>query len=81
MYVCICKRVSEHELRHHVERGARSVEEVGQHCGAGTDCGSCQDDIADLIDELRAVPALAPAFRVAVRLTDLSLGSSLSTAG
>ena len=51
MYVCICARVRECELRAAIEDGARSEETVGDVCGAGTGCGTCLDRICDLIDE------------------------------
>jgi bacterioferritin-associated ferredoxin len=51
MYVCICARVRECELRDAIGRGARSEETVGDACGAGTGCGTCLDRICDLIDE------------------------------
>jgi bacterioferritin-associated ferredoxin len=31
--------------------GARTEEAVGAACGAGTNCGSCLDRIADLIED------------------------------
>ena len=51
MYVCICARVRECDLRTAIERGARTEESVGDACGAGTGCGSCLDRIDDLIVE------------------------------
>jgi len=51
MYVCICARVRECELRTAIRRGARSEETVGDACGAGTGCGTCLDRICDVIDE------------------------------
>jgi bacterioferritin-associated ferredoxin len=52
MYVCICMRVRERELRAAIQRGARTEETVGDECdGAGTGCGTCLDRICDLIDE------------------------------
>ena len=51
MYVCICARVRECELKAAIHRGARSEETVGDACGAGTGCGTCLDRICDLIDE------------------------------
>jgi bacterioferritin-associated ferredoxin len=51
MYVCICMRVRERELRAVIQRGARTEETVGDECGAGTRCGTCLDRICDLIDE------------------------------
>ena len=58
MYVCICARVREREIRKVIERGARDEESVGEACGAGTGCGSCLDRIAELIEEhYQRVPA------------------------
>ncbi len=51
MYVCICARVRECELRTAIRSGARSEETVAEVCGAGRTCGSCLDRICDVIDE------------------------------
>ena len=51
MYVCICERVREGEVRSVIRCGARTEEAVGEACGAGTGCGTCVDRIVDLIDE------------------------------
>jgi bacterioferritin-associated ferredoxin len=61
MYVCICARVRECEVRTAIERGARCEESVGDACGAGTGCGTCLDRIYDLIDEEHANTPLAMA--------------------
>jgi bacterioferritin-associated ferredoxin len=49
MYVCICSRVRECELRAAIRSGAHTEEAVGDVCGAGTGCGTCLDRIGDLI--------------------------------
>ena len=62
MFVCICERVRECEVRTAIRCGARTEEAVGAACGAGTNCGSCLDRISDLIDDqeqLDTLPALA----------------------
>jgi bacterioferritin-associated ferredoxin len=51
MYVCICARVREADVRTAIRCGARTEEKVGDACGAGTRCGTCLDRICDLIDE------------------------------
>ena len=60
MYVCICARVRECELRDAIRCGARTEEEVGAACGAGTGCGSCLDRIATIIDEENRADTLVP---------------------
>ncbi|MQA26608.1 MAG: (2Fe-2S)-binding protein [Micromonosporaceae bacterium] len=52
MYVCICARVAEREVRSAIHSGASSEQAVRDACGAGTGCGACADRICELIDEL-----------------------------
>ena len=57
MYVCICHAVSENRLTDAIAAGARTEEEVGDACGAGTGCGSCLDRICDVLDALEPAAA------------------------
>jgi bacterioferritin-associated ferredoxin len=60
MIVCLCKGVSCGAIRKAIAEGARTVEEVGLSCGAGTDCGGCRGTVADIVEEeLEAAPGLA----------------------
>ncbi|HET8659000.1 MAG TPA: (2Fe-2S)-binding protein [Micromonosporaceae bacterium] len=59
MYVCVCNRVRDCEVRAAIRCGARSEEAVGTACGAGTGCGSCLERIGDLIDEETRADTLA----------------------
>jgi bacterioferritin-associated ferredoxin len=45
--VCICHPTSERDLEAVIDDGARTVQEIGQRCGAGTGCGSCVDELRD----------------------------------
>ncbi|MER7284034.1 (2Fe-2S)-binding protein [Dactylosporangium sp. NPDC000244] len=56
MYVCICHRVRECEIRRVIQSGAHTEDAVGDECGAGTGCGTCLDRIADLIDAESPTP-------------------------
>jgi len=58
MFVCICARVRECEVRTAIRHGARSEVSVGDACGAGTGCGSCHDRIRDMIAEESSVDTL-----------------------
>lgn len=50
MYVCVCEAVTDHEIRKAVENGASSVGEV-MHCTrAGTRCGSCRTELAQMVE-------------------------------
>lgn len=60
MYVCVCKAVSDKEIRQLIQGGARSTAEIERQCGAGGDCGSCVGDLEAMIDAaLLARPAAA----------------------
>ncbi|MES1171811.1 MAG: (2Fe-2S)-binding protein [Bacteroidota bacterium] len=60
MILCLCQGVSDRTVRLAVINGAGSVDEVAQRCGAGSDCGSCQHAIEDIIDEAGVVAAGMP---------------------
>lgn len=65
MYVCICAAVTDDRIRSCIAQGARTVEEVGEACEAGTGCGSCHDQIDVFLaaayapSELEQLPATA----------------------
>jgi len=42
-------KVCDRTIRECVERGARSVEDVGRACQAGTGCGGCRPTIRALV--------------------------------
>jgi bacterioferritin-associated ferredoxin len=47
--VCLCLGVSEPDVRRIVAAGARTPEEIGAACGAGTDCGACTLALTELV--------------------------------
>ena len=51
MYVCICRAVTEQEVKSTIEAGAKTVEAVTQACCAGDDCGACHSTIEDMIED------------------------------
>ena len=55
MLICLCKAVSDREVRGAIARGARSVRSVCQRTGAGTSCGSCKIDHT-MLKEARISP-------------------------
>lgn len=58
LFACICSAATESEVRHCVRSGARSVEEIGDACGAGTGCGSCLNSLDVLLVTTTAPSAL-----------------------
>jgi bacterioferritin-associated ferredoxin len=51
MIVCLCRGVSERDIRALVAQGARSPEALTASCGAGADCGSCMLWLTDYLAE------------------------------
>ncbi len=51
MIVCICKFVSDRQVRGARASGATSVEAVAAATGAGTGCGCCHGTIARILAE------------------------------
>jgi bacterioferritin-associated ferredoxin len=49
MIVCHCQVVSDRCVRDAITCGARTIDEVGEMCGAGTGCGSCRPTICALL--------------------------------
>lgn len=41
MYVCVCRAVSDREIRRAVAEGARSMRDLRQRLGVCSDCGKC----------------------------------------
>jgi bacterioferritin-associated ferredoxin len=53
MIVCLCRGVSDRTVRAAIAAGAQTRDEVKEACGAGTDCGQCGADLADLVEDIR----------------------------
>jgi bacterioferritin-associated ferredoxin len=49
MYVCVCRGISDRQIRETVHRGATSFEEVRDHLAVATCCGCCEDTARDLV--------------------------------
>ncbi len=58
--LCQCMLVSEQQVLTTIRAGARSVDEVGERCDAGTGCGSCRGGIELLIQQEVRRRARAP---------------------
>jgi bacterioferritin-associated ferredoxin len=57
MYVCICRAVTEREVKSAIDQGAKTVQAVTRSCCAGDDCGACRVVIEDLIEDRWGAPA------------------------
>ncbi len=58
MYICICNGVTDHDIRQAADAGCRSLPELTMRTGAGSNCGSCLEMAAQVLDQARGVLAL-----------------------
>jgi bacterioferritin-associated ferredoxin len=49
MLVCVCRGVSDREVREALAGGASTLRDLGRACGAGVECGSCHNLLRSLI--------------------------------
>ncbi len=64
MIVCLCRAVTDRDVRAARARGADTVETVASLTGAGTSCGCCREVIAKiLVEPLDPAGAVAAARR------------------
>ncbi len=50
MYVCLCKAITDGQIRSAVQDGAHSFQKVAQETGCGTQCGQCACMAKDIVD-------------------------------
>ncbi len=54
MIVCVCRRVSDHDIRRAASEGAVSLECLQFELGVATQCGRCADCATRILCEARA---------------------------
>ena len=55
--ICSCMNVGINDIRAAIEGGCGSVDAIGEATTAGTNCGSCQSEIRNILKELSLVAA------------------------
>jgi bacterioferritin-associated ferredoxin len=53
MYVCICKAVTDKQIKLAIEQGACTRRQVCQSTGAGNVCGKCSCQIKQMLDKIQ----------------------------
>lgn len=49
MIVCVCRRVSDHQIRQAAAEGVTTFEELQMELGVATGCGRCADCACDVL--------------------------------
>jgi bacterioferritin-associated ferredoxin len=60
MIVCVCRRVSDHQIRQAAAEGAVSLECLQFDLGVATQCGRCADCACRILDDANAAAAASP---------------------
>lgn len=51
MYVCVCNKVTDHQIRNAAERGVNSLEQLSAELRVATCCGRCKDCARRVLDQ------------------------------
>lgn len=51
MYICLCRAVTDEEIRDAVKSGARCVDALKNELGVSTQCGKCQEDVQQVLQQ------------------------------
>ena len=51
MYVCICKSVTDRQIRRAAANGVDNLYELREELGVGSGCGTCADLAESILDE------------------------------
>ncbi len=51
MYVCVCKAVTDRQIREAAEGGARTIKDLRRDLGVTRDCGRCASCVHDCLRE------------------------------
>lgn len=54
MWVCLCKGVTDRQVRSAVARGARTPLEISARCRAGSGCGGCLPEVCRILTDYLA---------------------------
>lgn len=50
MYLCMCKSITDQQIRQAFEQGARSIGDLSARFGVGIECGKCLEDIRQFLN-------------------------------
>lgn len=51
MFVCLCKSVTDHEIRAAVDQGVRSFESMQERLDVSTVCGACTCEVKQIMQK------------------------------
>ncbi|MBI3074500.1 MAG: (2Fe-2S)-binding protein [Deltaproteobacteria bacterium] len=77
MIVCLCRGITDADVRRVLARGATTVTELGASCGAGAECGGCRPVLYRLLVEHRQAATVNSALVTDTRDSNPSVNCNL----
>ncbi len=53
MIVCVCKRVTDSQIKQAANMGVCELKQLREHCQVGVQCGRCSSHAKELLQEVR----------------------------
>jgi len=60
MYVCVCKAVTDTQIKNAIDKGVCTRRQLFQCFGVGSDCGKCNKHVKELLDGSRPRHSIMP---------------------
>lgn len=60
MYVCVCKAVTDRDIKTAINNGICTRRQLFECFGVGSDCGKCNKHVKELLDQNRAAYPIMP---------------------
>ena len=58
MYICVCKAITDKQIKTAIENGYCSRRQLNKNLGVGSVCGKCSRDVKEMLDESRATASI-----------------------
>lgn len=68
MYVCVCHKVSDRDIKKAVRQGAHSLDCLSESLKVATCCGRCSDCAKQVLREAQAEHVVSPVFPIQVAM-------------
>ena len=52
MYVCVCKAITDHQIREAARNGARTLDDLRRDLGVASECGNCAAYARQYLEEV-----------------------------
>jgi bacterioferritin-associated ferredoxin len=60
MYICVCKAVTDKQLRTAIDNGVCTHRQLSHCFGIGKDCGKCNKEVKELLQQCSQQTAMYP---------------------